>query len=524
MPTYSSPMPTDLPPGWVDIGRSVVLELTGLDSDVAVLVDGSLRVLSAPAHWDSTVNVGPAEVVHDIDALHDYFDDGRATLLSVGPNGLTSTSYDPETDVWASEVIGAGSWTTATVVCTGQIDGLRKDDIASLQSGGTSVAWLYHANDGTYQPGGAFSLLEPAFCLLILDWNGDGARDLAACAHGGIYIYEPDGTLIDVITRSFSAQPFAVVNLSGQAAQYLAWVHNGRFAAIAGQNGFFEPVNLGGDQGAACLSTADGDRDGDDDLYIIRADPDTTLGSVLVYRNEPSGGHPSFVFDQECMFANSLEQTDITGPPLPADLDADGDVDLMVCSEGTEQRHVFFGTEVDANETRPELAPGSQHSYYANGHTGVGILNTWIAEPTYVTSQPDAHLRVRVWRKESLTGATSAVLLEDLEILEPLSSISWPYEVELHLNETGSSDAVFFLEARIVTLDGNGGVSEAWTPFTWAFTTTEGAHEELCLRPGNDALGILILWQFEPVRPEHDGGFSGGGTTGPTGPPPPPLQ
>ena len=268
----------------------------------------------------------------------------------------------------------------------GDVDGDGLEDLYIARHGGTPNVLLRHQPDGSTQDVASTSqvdFLDDTSGVLIVDLDGDGARDLAlgvgtdvvVCWNDGFghfpdrarlsrasqdKVYslaaadaDGDGDLDLYDTRYFAS------NYGGGVPTPYHDAHNGApnsYWCNQGQRTFEEAtervgLNVGNDRFSLVSLWEDVDQDGDLDLYVVN-----DFGSNNLYRND--GGR--FV---EAAGALGLGDMAAGMGVSPSDVNGDGLLDLYISN-----MHTAAGMRVTAHDRFQASAPESVRDHY-RGHT-----------------------------------------------------------------------------------------------------------------------------------------------------------
>lgn len=493
-------------------GRTVAVEMTGdIDLD-AVVLDGTTPVLfGAPAIHNAPLRIDV--VANDIAALPDSFISGMGALLTVGPAGLVRHYYRSVNGTMHTQFLDTGDWVNARQVRVGQLDGQGKLDIIGLMSNGTTVRTYHSVLAQSWTAGPTITLSAEAFEIELGDWDGDGVLEVIATTYSGSYatllVYELTGTFVEAVPIATTSTDghLEVVSLSGQAAQYAAWVINDyvtpglSWLIVAGAGAIVEDVSLGA-RDVAGLTTTDRDNNGHTDLVISHRS-DWTL---LLYVNQPDGQGPAFPINEAYLMRGAGPVTpapDNFAAAASADFDGDGDQDLFFPLEDADAWFLFAQDTIDEGQWRPAL-DASYTPYSASG-----AVHFAMTAPASI--DPQAVLQVRAWVAEG--GYPNEV--NDELVCEQTVNIqgAWPSTFSVSLwNPSGMYPGhLYWIEARAVTVDAQGAVTGGWAPLVLA----TGTGSDLLLLADRPGAGAVVTGLLSTVPPGGTGGVIEGGPTAP---------
>jgi hypothetical protein len=274
----------------------------------------------------------------------------------------------------------------------GDVDGDGLEDIYVARHGGAPNLLLRHRADGTVQdvaPASEVDFLDDTSGVLIVDMDGDGARDLVLGVGTDVVLCWNDGQ------GRFSARTFlsrdskdkvyslAAADADGDGdldlydTRYFANnygggvptpyhdAHNGApnsYWCNLGQREFEEAtarvgLDVGNDRFSLVALWEDVDQDGDLDLYVVN-----DFGANNLYRND--GGQ--FV---DVTAALGLGDMAAGMGISPSDINGDGRLDLYVSN-----MHTAAGRRVTAHERFQGSAPASVRAHYRAHTRGNSVL------------------------------------------------------------------------------------------------------------------------------------------------------
>ena len=316
--------------------------------------DGDLDVVAAnigggEVAWypntDGQGTFGSTQTISSVDyaysvAVADI--DGDGDLDVVIPDPVYDTVY------WYENTDGVGGFSSAQVitsdidtpqaVATGDIDGDGDLDVVSARSGDNTIAWHENMGGGTFAGPHPLTTTVNSYTLAVADIDGDGDLDVAAGDLPGelvLWFENSDGA------GSFSTQPaissLVEEPLSVAAADVDADGDLDVLLADIGDNtvGWFENTDGAGTfgtlealstavGGARVVAPADIDRDGDLDVLWAAEGVD----QIAWHENQTI--HRSALFPSQEIIAAGVPAT--PQDASAADLDGDGDLDVLAVS------------------------------------------------------------------------------------------------------------------------------------------------------------------------------------------------
>ena len=243
---------------------------------------------------------------------------------------------------------GATAGQSVTVGYTPPGSGAVTADAAGNAAGALNGRTVKVVGDPNFTPISTSPFgLGNAIALTVGDLDGDGDLDaLLASSDGNMAYYRNIGTTAEPSFTLVGTNPFGLGSagsisnptlvdidgdgdsdlMIGQSNRVIFYRNVGTTAApsftLAGTN----PFGLGSASGAAAPAFADLDGDGDLDVLI-----GNSIGNLYFYRNVGTTAAPSFTLGGTNPFG--LSNVFSYGSPAFADLDGDGDLDLVVGSE-----------------------------------------------------------------------------------------------------------------------------------------------------------------------------------------------
>ncbi len=367
---------------------------------------------------------------------------------------------------------------------------LDNDGDFDILTGGFLGRFWYFENTGTSSAPGYTSYQLNPFGLVdiglfasptLADLDSDGDLDLLTGESGGNFKYfENTGTVSSPSFAPAVLNPFglASINSNNSSPEFTDLDNDGDFDIICGdqQGDFYYILNAGTASipvfsaaqlnpfGLAAINsnsnptTLDIDNDGDQDLLIGEG-----LGNFVYYTNIGTASSPSFSLDPILM--SNLTDIGSTSSPGIADLDGDGDLDVLSGSFSGGTLFYFENTSdkihfVDKDNTSGNNDGSSWNNAFLDlqdaieaAHDGDQI---WVAEGTYFPSKDKNLLsntgRYRTfaimddvsfyggfagWESnitERVIGSNETILDGDLEVLNDISDNSYHVVYSNHVN------------------------------------------------------------------------------------------
>lgn len=239
---------------------------------------------------------------------------------------LESDDSNPSNDSAAAALSVAAAFTAAPgqvldvpgrAVAGGDVDGDDRADLVVVTRDRTLVyrsAGERLSEDGQGVGGGGSA-------VVLLDWNADGARDVAVAGEDGAAVHLNDGTGAfggSLALPASGARAAAAVDLDGNGAEELALAGDGGVVAFAADgDGGVSSRSLSG-TAARHVAEADLDRNGFADLIVTPA----AAGSLELLLNEGVAVTASRVPAPKA------------AATIATDADGDGDLDLVLAVDG----------------------------------------------------------------------------------------------------------------------------------------------------------------------------------------------
>jgi len=266
-----------------------------------------------------------------------------ADLDGDGDHDVLSASFGDNKIAWY-ENTGNGSFSAQKVITTSasqatsvyatDLDGDGDRDVLSTSYGGDVLAWYENAGDGSFSASRSISTnLDRAAQVYATDVNGDGAADVlsASWRDDKVAWYENDGT------GGFSAQRVISTTASLTGAVYAADLDGDEWPdvlSVGGDiiwfknqgDGTFSPEKVISTNATGPTDIHAADLNGDGRLDVLSASSDDpSTGKIAWYENEGGGSFRA----QSVISTNHMQPRSVEA----ADLDADGDQDVLVASD-----------------------------------------------------------------------------------------------------------------------------------------------------------------------------------------------
>jgi len=319
------------------------------DVDIAVLNQRGKSISVLLNDGDGTF---PQQQVYDVEDIRsfctgDFDGDGDVDLAAANGAGIVILENIGNGLFSPGATLEVGPH-TFFVGCT-DLDGDGDIDLLSISTtlGGNVASILYNRGDGLFYEGPSLSgPFEKAF--LMADVDGNGSVDLVMLKRTqglSVFLNEGEGIFVqrwDFLDSSFSAASAHVADLDGDGAVDIVTGNYKPDRSISiflnhGDGSFSDPWDYKGGS-----YVGGGDLDGDGDIDLVAADENIGLISMWLNTTEvgtlpekPGPGPP---------FWRIAEYAVGDGPRYvrTADLDNDGDLDIVVANHGGENVSVLL--------------------------------------------------------------------------------------------------------------------------------------------------------------------------------------
>lgn len=366
-----------------------------------VLHDGSeAQLVSGIDVWASG---GSATIAAS--ALASYRPEGAERDVLIGCDAAGLVRWTFATGSIVAEPLGHPAWAGATSIAIGSLGGGPAADLAGVSAGGEILVLL---DFGTATPvQSSFATLSVPLEVLLLDWDGEGADEIAVRASLGVRIHTAAGALVIKFRGYHPVGAFTRVE-GPEGTNRIAWATvdpsaTAEFLALlwAGGSPLVTPI---GAAGTSAIASADFDADGLPDLALRRG----AAGDVLLLLGAPEGYDPAD--PDRAQTIPGIAGDGPFGTPCPIDLEGDGDSDLLWGAAGGAELHVIRSGAIDSTLASPSFG-------YVRFDVDDQTLGAYLAFEFMNGSQVPAgitHLQAALFRKPSAGEPTDPTPLATL--------------------------------------------------------------------------------------------------------------
>ncbi len=423
--------------------RMIVGDFTGDARVDALLLDASeLLLLSGVAVWldshPSNVVVGDMALAPPLSAP------GADTFVAVSGAGLEHFHSWNGTS-FTRTILGGPEWSGALRVLV-DAAALRVVGVAADQQTLLVLEDPFGSATTT-----SIALTSTVLDVVLLDWDGDGQREVATITTGGLFVFAADGTprysapggVGSAVMAPFE-QPgipwsrlAAVVTWPGGSEQFLHVIDRSTVEAVV-------PLGPSGVHG---LDASDVNGDGADDLFVVhRVSHDGVLFFNRTDGTPPVSGDKTFWFTSGQLVplgpsgAPGLDQ--VINPTI-ADVDLDGDADVMLFIDQSEELLLQLNNSEEFSKY--QFGVGDQSTYTLDLALQQGELSLDLLEPEFKVPSGATHLEVSLYE---LPEADGVALSHGVIGFHPLGA-DWSADVLATLDEAQMEiDKYYVLEVR----------------------------------------------------------------------------
>lgn len=512
------------------ISKVAVVDITNDgDADAVVLLDGKVGFFANPDYMRAypTIEISSAQVsATDIAALDQCTSSGLHGVLAVGSYGLKKIWRNASTGAFESSVIDNSAWVDARQVRARDLNGDGYTDIVGLDSAGTSLLVL--AGDGQ---GGFSNYAGGSGSYSISSWvsTGGGRQiELAQYTPG----YGGAADQVDVAVMSDEYVKVIRFQLNGSSQTVVAQVSGSTHTATSGYTcvGMAVTDHLGRDREQIAMLKRSNSSPYNEYLVVFGENNGTTytdstlgLGPIhtvglaagslggesaarelvfahsttpdqFVLRNVSTTTASSATYTTNTDYVNLVSlapfETDFSSnqsTPGIGDFDGDGDNDLLLFSQPTDQVFLFRADVVDesdykiypredglffpnsSSQNTQILAPLAEPDTYASGCNAIDVV-VWrgeYASAESATTQPTPFAHYYIDR-ENFENTTFDLVIDTEEEF----TVAQDLEVELRY--------VYSMQVRQVNRDaGTGKILQAWPSTIITVTASNASSDEM---------------------------------------------
>lgn len=432
--------------------RAIVGQLTDdRRADGVVMVGDQPILLYGPGLYHGLINLPlPAN-----DAVFVPADSpaGNGAIALVSERGLELWRHDPVTASLSVQPVAGSKWAGARRVTCADLDGNGTPELLGIGASGHEVLVT------AALPLAAFAMPAPVIDLEPIDWDGDGKCELAVLTEVAASIRSLDGGLVKAFAGPLPTTGIAVFRDASLPVprQRLA-LFNSATGILRVADRFSLSPPLGADvTGVTDAAVADFNLDGRDDLAFGRI-----TGDVLLLRNRGITATFATTPDASLVLDPSPESaaTDSVAVPAAADLDGDGDADLLMPDEATHTIAMLRNQHIDHAQHTPRIDAAT---YTYTAATQTGVLTAQISPPPGAGSTP---IEVVVWRQHDADAPVASTALMHI-LLKPTATGSLP-PLQLTIGEDLLAPALYSIELRSFGMSstGTGGATSPTAVYT----------------------------------------------------------
>ena len=447
-------------------------------ADVVYLRDGVPHVALNPATWDAIIQIPTfasdiAILASDREPQGDerYQED---YVLTVGAIGLTRWERRTRHDNFLWKELGdEGLWRDATLVGAANLDGEQGEDIFGLDAEGNRLLILL-ADGNEYAEEVIIDLPHPAFEALAVELDGVAPSEIAVLGTAGLTILGIDGT----VWASYGDQSggvAAVVGNDSQPTDRIVWIardadNTTDVLCVVSRDGIVRDGLSLGNRGIVSAVAADLDDDGDDDLVLNQR----AAYELILLKNEAGVLNLEEGTTQVLRFGpEGLALQNRTAPAI-ADLDNDGDADLLIPTQSDETIRMLLSSRVTEADQRPMLDGPVYFDYVPasdDDEVDTGFLRMQLYDGGQVPVDA-THVEIVLFEKASLETPTAERPIEGHHLLLPVNEGPYYDSGSMQL-DTPEPSIYFFLVRYVVINDHDRSLFE-YPAATHAFTVESG--------------------------------------------------
>lgn len=376
--------------------RAGALDLSGNGSpDGFVLRDGLLVVHPEVGAFTSSTPVssgGGNLIVNDVCAV----DNGGPRLATVGPDGLVLVELASDGTI-TTQTEPYADWVDAR--CVREAGG----DLYALDAAGTTVLRLFNLGGGYWISNTPVALPLPAYDLHPIEFDGDGGVELLVSDDLGVRVVDPATGPVYNRVSPVAPGEIEVLHNGPGTLDSIAWglnVASGTVVNVIEPDGTAHVTLVDGRPPMVSMTAGYANSDDLSDL-VLGFDDDYELLLLTHLGMAP-------VFDDENPDVAIGYDTTLSPFPPPAgapigdlaDVDGDGEADLLASVEGNDSTLVFHGP-LDPLSGQPagdRTLHETPISFCVDG-AGRGVLNVDMA---YTPPQDTDHFRILIFEQADI--------------------------------------------------------------------------------------------------------------------------